>query len=153
MPLLAFWKTNREEVLGLSVQQLVSSAGDGKLRDNSPCADEFRQFLRETPSEKLFEYIDTCLQEGFTDSGLVLQDLVNELGRRLEFKVENGLYRGKKSAVGFDGIWRSEGASDIITEVKTTDYVTVSLDKIAGYRKRLVTGQKVDEEATILVVV
>jgi hypothetical protein len=34
---------------------------------------------------------------------LVLQDIVNELGRRLDFDVENGLYQGKKTAVVLTG--------------------------------------------------
>jgi len=45
--------------------------------------------------------------------------------RRLDFEVENGLYQGKRRAIGFDGIWRAEGEPDLIVEVKTTDYVTV----------------------------
>ena len=101
MPLLDFWKTNRDAVLRMTVQQLVSSAGDGKLRDNAGSSREFREYLREAPVEKLYEYVDTCVRDGFTDSGLALQDIVNELGRRLEFEVENGLYRGKKTATGF----------------------------------------------------
>ena len=35
-----------------------------------------------------------------------LQDIVNELGRRLEFDVENGRYQGTHFGDGSDGIWR-----------------------------------------------
>jgi len=31
---------------------------------------------------------------------LVLQDIVNELGQRWDFDVENGLYQGKKHGIG-----------------------------------------------------
>jgi hypothetical protein len=31
MPLLSFWKSNRDEVLKMTVEQVVSSAGDGHL--------------------------------------------------------------------------------------------------------------------------
>jgi hypothetical protein len=31
-------------------------------------------------------------------SGLVLQDIINELGRRLDYQVENGLYQGRPKA-------------------------------------------------------
>jgi hypothetical protein len=77
------------------------------------------------------------LRNAFDKGGIVLQDIVNELGRRLDFDVENGLYQGKKTAVGFDGIWRSQTDPDILIEVKTTDYVAISLDKIAVYKDRL----------------
>jgi hypothetical protein len=69
--------------------------------------------------------------------GLVLQDIVNEFGQRLDFDVEHGLYQGKKTAVGFDGIWRTKNEPELIIGVKTTDYV--SLDKLANYRSRLAT--------------
>lgn len=153
MALLAFWKSNRDAVLGLSVQQILSSAGDGKLRDGTECSREFREFLRETPSEYLYRYVQHCLDSPFNDSGLVLQDLVNEIGCRLEFEVEDGLYRGTKTSVGFDGIWRSSSAPDIIIEVKTTDYITISLDKIADYKQTLLHQGKVCPDASVLIVV
>jgi hypothetical protein len=33
MPLLQFWKTAKDEVLKMTIEQVVSSAGDGRLRD------------------------------------------------------------------------------------------------------------------------
>ncbi len=133
MPLLSFWKSNREEVLKMGVDQVVSSAGDGNLRDGSDASHEFRSFLRVVPSVNLFSYARQCLEKSYDKGGLILQDIVNEFGRRLVFEVESGLYQGKKTAIGFDGIWRSERDPEIIVEVKTTDYVTVSFEKLAGY--------------------
>jgi hypothetical protein len=83
----------------------------------------------------------------------VLEDIVNELGRRLEFEVENRLYQGKKGAVGFDGIWRSKDQPDLIIEVKTTDYITVSLDKLSEYKEKLLAEGKVQRTASILIIV
>ena len=40
----------------------------------------------------------------FEKSGETLQDIVNELGRRLDFEVENGFYQGRTNAVGNDGL-------------------------------------------------
>ncbi len=153
MALLSFWKSNKDEVLKLTVEQVLSNAGDGNLRDNTECSTEFRQFLRMAPSERLFGYARHCLEKAFDKSGLVLQDIVNELGRRLDFEVEDGLYHGKKNAVGFDGIWRYREQPDLIIEVKTTDYVTISLDKLAIYKEKLNTGGKVQREASILIIV
>ena len=36
-----------------------------------------------------------CLNEKFESGGLALQDVVNQVGRRLGFQVEDGRYRGK----------------------------------------------------------
>jgi hypothetical protein len=45
MPLLSFWTNARDEVLRLTIEQVVSNAGDGDLKDLTPCCEEFRQFL------------------------------------------------------------------------------------------------------------
>jgi hypothetical protein len=153
MPLSQFWKTAREAVLKMTIEQVVSSAGDGILLDQSPCSDEFRQYLNVAPIERLFDYSRHCLESSFNKSGLVLQDIVNEFGRRLDFEVENGLYQGKRNAVGFDGIWRAKGEPDLIIEVKTTDYVTVRLEKLAEYKEKLLAESKVGKSASILIVV
>jgi len=153
MPLLSFWKSAKNEVLKMTIEQVVSSAGDGSLRDQSDCSDEFRSFLKAAPSERLFDYSRHCLESSFNKSGLVLQDIVNELGRRLDFDVENGLYQGRKNAVGFDGLWKSKDQPDLIIEVKTTDYVTVSLDRLADYKERLLAEGKVRKTASILIIV
>ena len=55
---------------------------------------ELREYLTQANSQKISEYVEHCLTAGFTKSGLVLQDLVNELGRRLEYDVSNGHYQG-----------------------------------------------------------
>ncbi|MBM3763287.1 MAG: hypothetical protein FJW36_23980 [Acidobacteria bacterium] len=153
MPLLSFWKSAKEDVLKMSVEQIVSSAGDGNLLDNSSCCQEFRQFLSVAPIERLFDYSRHCLENSFNKSGLVLQDIVNEFGRRLDFEAENGLYQGKRNAIGYDGIWRAAGEPDLIVEVKTTDYVTVRLEKIAEYKEKLQAEGRVGKDASILIVV
>jgi len=153
MPLLSFWKSNRDEVLKMAVDQVVASAGDGTLRDSSQASREFRSYLRVVPSDSLFVYARQCLEKAFERGGSILQDIVNELGRRLDFEVEDGLYQGKKTAIGFDGIWRSESDPEIVIEVKTTDYVTVSLDKLAGYKERLREEGRIKANASMLIIV
>lgn len=120
MALLQFWASNRDGVLSQSMRQIVMIAGDGRLSDNSECSRELRQFLREVPSEYLFSYASQCLVEEFENKGFVLQDIINELGRRLDFDVEHGRYHGVRNAIGFDGLWRKSGAADLIVEVKTS---------------------------------
>jgi hypothetical protein len=104
MAILHYWRSNREIVLGQTIQQVVSNAGDGNLRDGNPASVEFREFLTLVPIDSLFSYVRQCLEAPLQKSGSVSQDLVNELGRRLDFEVENGLYQGRKNAIGFDGI-------------------------------------------------
>lgn len=104
MALLEFLKSNRDMVLGLTVAQIVSTAGDGYLRDGSTDSNEFRSFLHQAPIDSLFGYIHHCLEDSIPRSGSLLQNLINELGGRSDFEVEDGLYQGRKNAIGFDGI-------------------------------------------------
>jgi hypothetical protein len=153
MPLLSLWTSNPEAISQLSVEQIVATAGDGVLRDGSESAKEFRQYLREVGSAKLADYAQHCLVSKFERSGLVLQDVINELGRRLGFDVSNGLYQGTASSIGYDGIWRGPEGQTIIVEVKTTDAYRISLETVAGYRNRLLDTEQVTGDTSILIVV
>jgi hypothetical protein len=153
MPLLAFWESNPDEVGQTSIEQIVAMAGDGNLRDGSHCSVELRAYLTQADTKKLAEYIDHCLSTSFSKGGLVFQDLVNELGRRLDYKVMNGRYQGTINAIGFDGIWTSPEGHTIVAEVKTTDAYRIPLDTIASYRQRLLDSKEVIEPSSILILV
>jgi hypothetical protein len=153
MPLLDFWQSSPAATAQLNIEQIVAAAGSGDLRDNSDCSHELREYLLQVTSQKLANYIERCLSTHFSKSGNVLQDLVNELGRRLEYKVTNGRYQGTVSSIGHDGIWVSPEGSTIIIEVKTTDAYRISLDTIAGYREKLLSANQAASPASILIVV
>jgi hypothetical protein len=153
MPLAKIWTTDPDQLRGKLIHQVIAFAGDGKLRDDSQASREFRDFLELIPLEMLQTYADGCLQDSFTDSGLALQDLVNEVGRRLDFEVEKGRYRGSRGKIGFDGLWRSEDGHALIVEVKTTDTYRIELGKLAEYRKGLIAEGKVREEASSVLIV
>ena len=153
MSLIDLAKSNPSSFETYRARQIVAFAGDGHLRDGSVCSNELRAYLRTANSSRLESYSHECLEQGFTDSGLVLQDVVNELGRRLEFIVENGRYRGTSNAVGFDGVWRVDNGPTIVIEVKTTDTYNVSLDVVSQYRHKLISQGNIDEETSVLFVV
>jgi hypothetical protein len=146
-------KTEPGQVDGLSVEQVLALCGSGKLTDSSQCSTDFREYLQVAKSDRLIKYLQTCLQERFDAGPLVLQDVVNEFGRRLDYTVENGLYKGKVNAIGFDGVWRDIDRSSIIVEVKTTDAYRINLDTIDGYREALITAGKVSKDSSVLIVV
>ena len=132
----------------------MAFAGDGKLSDSGPSAPEFRAFLAQIPSTLLVRYVDECLIDSFNGSGLVLQDVINEIGRRLGFDVVPGRYRGVAGQVGLDGLWRSQEGHAFVIEVKTTDTYRVDLDTIVGYRTALVQSASISEDhSSVLIVV
>jgi hypothetical protein len=153
MPILDLYRSNNSHILGLSLKQIIALCGDGELKDNSVSAQELREYLSYIKSEKLFEYIEACLSEKIERGGLVLQDLINELGRRLEYQVSNGLYQGVSGQSGHDGIWRQAGRHAFVVEVKTTDAYRINLDRIAAYRAKLIAEGTLSIASSIIIVV
>ncbi len=151
-PLLSLLKNEPEQVDGLSVEQVLALCGNGKLTDGSDCSRDFREYLQIATSVNLSKYVQTCLQ-GTADRGRALQDIVNELGRRLDYTVENGLYQGRSNAIGFDGLWSESNGRTIIAEVKTTDAYRINLDTISGYRDELIQSGRISSQSSILLIV
>ena len=153
MPLIQILEKSPDIVLQYNIKQIVTAAGNGVLLDNSECCKELRHYLANIHMEKLFEHANYCLANSFEKSGQVLQDIVNEMGRRLDYSVENGLYQGKQNQIGYDGIWKSLDNNSIVIEIKTTDTYRINLDKIAEYRNKLIDADKITKQSSILVVV
>lgn len=154
MPLMDLWKTSPDVLIKFNIEQVVATAGDGNLRDSSLCSHELREYLKRIPSEKPFEHVEACLSRAMGKGGAVLQDLINELGRRLGFQVENGLYQGRQNMIGFDGTWTAPDGQSLVVEIKTTDAYRINLDTIAGYRSSLISVSRLTKErSSILIVV
>lgn len=154
MALIDLWKKDRSQLAEKHIQQVIAFAGDGKLSDESTASVELRTFLRNVPSDLLSKYIDQCLQNSFPNSGFALQDLVNEIGRRMDFSVTPGRYRGTSAHLGHDGIWSEGKKHSIVVEVKTTDAYRIDLDTIARYRQSLAKSEVISlENSSMLVVV
>jgi len=145
---------SKDQMEDKSVAQIVAFAGDGRLRDGGAASREFRQFLAVVPTEVLARYANQCLTERFEQSGFVLQDIVNEVGRRLGFAVTHGRYRGGAGYVGYDGLWSAPDEHALVVEVKTTDAYRLDLETVAGYRRSLIrSGELADDTSSILIVV
>jgi hypothetical protein len=153
VPLLEFWKNSPLGVEQLTIEQVVASAGSGSLTDGSDCSKELRSYLAQVPSSKIASYIERCLSSTFLRSGMVLQDLINELGRRLDYEVTPGRYQGTTNSIGYDGLWVSPEGHVIIAEVKTTDAYRVSLDRIARYREKVRESEVARTPSSILIIV
>jgi hypothetical protein len=154
MTVLRLWKTSPKLLEEKSVKQLIAIAGSGKLIDGNDTSTEFRALLAEVGSTQLIRYAHECLEQPFNDSGLVLQDVTNEIGRRLGLSVTNGFYRGRPNAIGNDGLWLLPNGHTIVVEVKTTDAYRIDLDTIATYRRTLIqNGAVLEERSSVLIIV
>lgn len=155
MSLIDYYKSSKSDFEQKTINQIVSFAGDdGRLIDGGSSQEELRKFLKNIENQKIVEYSRYCLEKPFNDSGLVLQDLVNEVGRRLGFKVKDGMYQGNKKKIGVDGIWVNEEGFSLLVETKTdASAFTINLDTTGGYREKLMLQQEINENSSILYVV
>lgn len=111
----------RAEIFQKSISQLVAFCGNGRLTNGSATSIEFRHLLGHAPIEKFEAFVASCLGDPFKESGLALQDVVNEIGRRLGFAVDFGSYTGSQVDAAYDGLWTSPAGWQLVVEVKTTD--------------------------------
>jgi hypothetical protein len=143
MALTDIWKKTPEQLLGKTVQQVLAFAGNGQLRDGNGTSSEFREYLASIPSDLLQTHTVQCLERSFPDGGFALQDIVNQIGRRLGFRVQPGRYHGIKAAVGFDGLWTARDGGTILVEVKTSDNYRTPLETVADYRASLIAAETI----------
>lgn len=153
MALLDLLRQSPDQVKEKQLQQLIAFAGEGRLTDGSKCSMELREYLSTVNSAQLAQYADQCLSSSFSDSGLALQDVVNEIGSRLGATVSHGRYRGKAKAVGYDGLWVFPSTHSIVVEVKTTDAYRIDLNTIAGYRRHLIGEGAICEIASSMLLI
>jgi len=154
MGLIDLWATSRGQLETKQLHQIIAIAGEGRLADGNVTCNEFRELLAHVGSPHLIRFADEALVGKFDGSGFALQDIVNEIGKRLGFSVEHGRYRGTHGQIGFDGLWATETGESLVVEVKTTDAYRIDLNTIAGYRKELIRCTRIsDELSSILIVV
>ena len=125
--LLSMWKENKTAFNEKKLSQIIAFAGDGNIESEATYK-QVRELFGAVPTATIKEYVDECLKS-FDKSGFVLQDLVNEIGRRLDFNVTFGRFRGAQTKNGFDGLWETQDTA-IIVESKTTDTYRINLDTL-----------------------
>ena len=132
----------RGELRGKTLPQIIAFAGDGKLRDDNETSREFRELLGHIQLPEIRIYAEQCLKlsaSEFAEGGLVLQDIVNQVGKRLGFKVGDGRYsRGTMDNPAYDGVWELPGKRVIVVESKLNAAFGAELDRVARYRLRLI---------------
>lgn len=153
MSLFDLAKANSGAFDTYNVQQIVGICGDGQLLDGSSTSKEFRDFLGWQTGPRLRDLANYCLENSFPKSGQVLQDIVNEMGRRIGYDVQSGKYAGSQKEIAFDGLWRDAEGASLLVEVKTTDAYRINLDTVVKYARRAHIEGLVSTEPSVLIVV
>lgn len=153
MSLSSLWSTSQDEILKMHLRQIVALAGSGSLGDGNETSVQFRDLLSAVPEQSLVRWARDAVEEGFQESGFALQDLVNEVGRRLGFAVNHGRYRGKRR-IGFDGLWTAPSGHCLVVETKTSDTYPIELKKLCAYRDELIDsrGARYNDSSVLIVI-
>lgn len=155
VPMIETLLANPNELFAKNLDQIIRFCGDGSLKDGSTASVEFRRVLNAAPDEVLERFATTCLTDGFKDSGFALQDVMNELARRLGFRVEFGRYRGRRGDLSPDGVWYEPSSQfALVVEVKTTDAYRIALDRLSEFRVDTChrMGIDIDQSSTLVIV-
>ncbi len=152
MSLLDLWKHSPDEFLSKRLWQIIAFAGVGKLVDGGDTSTQLREILSDAPLEALTRWGREAVQGEFDDSGLALQDIINEIGQRLGFSVTSGSYRGG-GGKPYDGVWVCKTGHRLVVETKTSDNFAIDLSKLKDYRRLLPFSIDIrQEESSVLLV-
>ena len=131
MDLVTLARNNPDAFAKKTIDQIVAITDDGKLHDGSECARQVREFLKFQTAERLATFARYCLKHNNDVNNAAMQDIVNEIGRRLEFEVAYGKYFGSRQPEGYDGLW-SSGPKQLVVVCKMTDDYKVDIDRLMG---------------------
>lgn len=141
-------------IIDKRINQIIGIFGDGKLADGNETSEELRQFLSHVPKEHLKAYANQCVDGKFDGNGFALQDIVNELGKRLGFDVDHGRYRGVPGKPGHDGLWLAKnGGHSLVIESKVTDSFPVKGNELSEYREKLIDEKRIGKQNSSILLV
>lgn len=127
-------------MVDLTLDRIVGLAGE--WTDDSRASEQFRAIIddEQTTTEDITDYVDEAIAGSEPYHNRALQDLVNNIGRRLGFDIEYGVYQGRPDTIGFDGHWISTATdppTHLVVETKTTTAYSIDPGQAGGYMKTL----------------
>jgi hypothetical protein len=133
----------------LTLERIVSLAGDWK--DESRASQQFRDIIEDeqTTTEEIESYLQEAIDGSDSYHNRALQDLVNNIGRRLGFEVEYGIYQGVSGTIGYDGHWVSTATSEethLVVETKKSTAFSIGPEQAGDYMEELVENEGLDRE-------
>ncbi len=131
----------------LTLDRIVSLAGD--WTDNSRASTQFREIIEDeqTTTDEIDAYLTEAIDGSDRYHNRALQDLVNNIGRRLGFQVEYGVYKGRNDTIGYDGHWTStatDQATHLVVETKTTTTYSIDPTQAGQYMDELAAQSEID---------
>lgn len=150
------YNSKPETVLQMQLEQIISIAV-GTLCDSSILL-ELRNYFTKVDNAHIKKYVKQCLswtkKDNKTEIGFVLQDLVNEIGKRIGYEVCSRVYKGKVDENGFNGLWKcTDDDTFIIVESKTNGTFARDPSVVLNYRDKLIAEKKIIKSKSSILIV
>jgi hypothetical protein len=131
----------------LTLNRIVGLAGD--WNDGSRASEQFREIIgdEQATTDEIEAYLLEAMEGTERYHNRALQDLVNNIGRRLGFEVEYGVYQGRSDTIGYDGHWKSTATEDdthLVVETKKTTAYSIDPGQAGDYMDELTNEESVD---------
>lgn len=131
----------------LTLDRIVGLAGD--WNDGSRASEQFREIIEDeqTMTEEIEAYLLEAMDGTEQYHNRALQDLVNNIGRRLGFEVEYGIYQGRSDTIGYDGHWTSTATEEdihLVVETKKTTAYAIDPGQAGEYMDELTSEEDID---------
>jgi hypothetical protein len=105
----------------LTLDHIADLAGD--WTDDSRASEQFREIIEneQTTTDEIEAFLHEAIDGSEQHHNRALQDLVNNIGRRLGFRVDHGIYQGRSGEIGYDGHWVSDATETETQLARTLD--------------------------------
>ena len=123
----------------------------GELRDSSSSSSKFRDFIASSSftRQDLESWTRECLASSDRNHAYAFQDLVNEIGRKIGFRMESGFYVGRAGADNHDGVWTSpKSGIHLVVESKKSTAFKIDPAKVGEYIEGLASKRSWKKERT-----
>jgi hypothetical protein len=136
-------------MVDLTLERIVSLAGD--WTDESRASQQFRDVIgdEQTTTEEIESFLEEAVAGSKSYHNRALQDIVNNIGRRLGFEVEYGIYQGVSETIGYDGRWVSTSTdkeTHLVVETKKSAAFSIGPEQAGDYMEELVENERLDRE-------
>lgn len=133
----------------LTIERIAGLAGE--WTDGSRASEQFRDIIQneQTTTDEIEAFLTEALENTGSHHNHAYQDIVNNIGERLGFTVEYGIYQGKSSEIGYDGRWIStveDTETHLVVESKKSTAYKIDPSQAGDYMDEISDEEGIDRQ-------
>jgi hypothetical protein len=133
----------------LTIERIADLAGE--WTDGSRASAQFQEIIQDeqTTTDEIASFLTEAVESTGSHQNHAFQDLVNNIGERLGFAVDYGLYQGTQSEIGYDGRWIStveDTDTHLVVESKKSTAYAIDPSQAGDYMDELAEREDIDQQ-------